>query len=62
MDLVITGLEVAVLAWYLYIALDTVFNLSTVRRLATVLGLVAALYAILEAYHVVVFAATLYST
>jgi hypothetical protein len=61
MDLVITGLEVAVLAWYIYIALDTVFGLSTVRRLVTVVALVVALYVILKAYHVVVFAATLYS-
>jgi hypothetical protein len=50
------------LAWYLYVALDTVFALSRPRRIITVLALVAALYVILKAYHVVVFAVTLYST
>ena len=62
MDLVATGLEAAVLGWYLYVALDTVFGLSRLRRLLMVITLVAALYVILMAYHVVVFAATLYST
>jgi hypothetical protein len=62
MDLVVSGLEAAVLAWYLYVALDTVFGLSRLRRLFSVLALVAALFVILKAYHVVVFAATLYST
>jgi Protein of unknown function (DUF3667) len=62
MDLAVTGLEGAVLAWYLYVALDTVFALSRPRRIITVLALVAALYVILKAYHVVVFAVTLYST
>lgn len=62
MDLVATGLEAAVLGWYLYIAIDTVFGLSRLRRLLMVIPLVAALYVILMAYHVVVFAATLYST
>jgi hypothetical protein len=61
-DLVVSGLEAAVLAWYLYVALDTVFGLSRLRRLFSVLSLVAALFVILKAYHVVVFAATLYST
>jgi Protein of unknown function (DUF3667) len=60
-DLVITGLEAAVLAWYLYVALGTVFRVSVPRRLLTVPVLIAALYVILKAYHVVVFAATLYS-
>jgi hypothetical protein len=62
LDLVISWLEAAVLAWYLYVALDTVFGLSILRRLATVPALVFALYVILKAYHVVVFCATLYST
>jgi hypothetical protein len=62
LDIVVTTLEVAVLAWYLYVALDIVFGLSRLRRLLSVLVLVAALYVILEAYHAVVFAATLYST
>ena len=62
MDLAVTGLEGAVLGWYLYGALETVFGLSKLRRLLTVFALVAALYAILKAYHVVVFVATLYST
>jgi|GEM_PF-2240108 len=62
MDLAVTCLEGAVLAWYLYVALDTVFGLSKLRRAITVLALVAALYVILIAYHVVVFAVTLYST
>ena len=61
MDLAVSLLEGGVLAWYLYIALDTVFGLSRLRRAVTVLALVAALYYILKAYHVVVFAATLYS-
>jgi hypothetical protein len=61
-DLGVSGLEAAVLAWYLYVALDTVFGLSRLRRLFSVLALVAALVVILKAYHVVVFAATLYST
>jgi hypothetical protein len=62
MDLAVTCLEGAVLAWYLYVALDTVFGLSKLRRAITALALVAALYEILKAYHVVVFAVTLYST
>jgi hypothetical protein len=62
MDLVASGLEAAVLGWYLYVALDTVFGLSKLRRLLTAFALIAALYVILKAYHVVVFAATLYST
>jgi hypothetical protein len=43
MDLAVTCLEGAVLAWYLYVALDTVFGLSRLRRAITVLALVAAL-------------------
>jgi Protein of unknown function (DUF3667) len=62
MDLTATGLEGAVLAVYLYVALDTVFALSRLRRVISVLALVAVLYVILSAYHVVVFAVTLYST
>jgi len=62
LDLAITVLEAAVLAWYLYVALGTVFGLSMLRRLTTVVVLVAALHVILKAYHAVVFAATLYST
>ncbi len=62
LDLAVTALEVSVLAWYLYVALDTVFGLSRPRRLLSVPVLVAALYVILEAYHAIVFAATLYST
>ena len=60
-DLVITSLECAVLAWYLYVALGTVFGVSTPRRLVAVPVLVAALYVMLKAYHAVVFVATLYS-
>jgi hypothetical protein len=62
MDLVVSGLEAAVLGWYLYVALNTVFGLSRPRRVLMVIALVATLYVILKAYHVVVFAATLYST
>jgi hypothetical protein len=62
MDLVVSGLEAAVLGWYIYVALDTVFGLTRPRRLLMVIVLIAALYVILLAYHVVVFAATLYST
>ena len=62
MDLAVSGLEAAVLAWYLYVALDTVFGLSRLRRLLSVFLLVGALFVILKAYHVVVFAVTLYST
>jgi hypothetical protein len=51
-----------ILGWYLYVALDTVFGLSRPRRLLMVFTLLAALYVILMAYHVVVFTATLYST
>jgi len=40
---------------------DTVFGVSRPRPLLMVIALVAALYVILKAYHVVVFAATLYS-
>jgi Protein of unknown function (DUF3667) len=61
MDLTITTLEAGMLAWYLYVALDTVYGLSMLRRLITVPVLVWALLVILEAYHVVVFATTLYS-
>ena len=62
LDLAITALEAAMLAWYLYVALGTVFGLSMLRRLITVPVLVAALFVMLKAYHVVVFAARLYST
>ena len=62
MDLVVSGLEAAVLGWYIYVALDTVFALTRPRRLLMVIVLIAALYVILLAYHLVVFAATLYST
>ena len=62
MDLIVSGLEAALLGWYLYVALDTVFGLSRPRRVLMVFALVATLYVILKAYHVVVFAATLYST
>jgi Protein of unknown function (DUF3667) len=62
LDLVVSWLEAAVLAWYLYVALDTVFGLSMLRRLVSVPALVLALYVILKAYHVVVFVVTLYST
>ena len=62
MDIVVSSLEAAVLGWYLYVALNTVFGLSRLRRVLMVIALVAMLYVILKAYHVVVFAATLYST
>jgi hypothetical protein len=61
-DLAVTGVEAAVVAWYLYVALGAVFNLSGPRRALTIVVLIGALYAILKAYHVVVFAVTLYST
>jgi hypothetical protein len=61
-DLVVSSLETAMLAWYLYVALGTVFALTAPRRLATAAALVAALYTILMAYHLLVFAVTLYST
>jgi hypothetical protein len=62
MDMVFTAIEGAGLAAYLYVALGTVFAMSRLRRAVTVVGLILALYAILKAYHVVVFAVTLYST
>ena len=49
-------------AAYLYVALGVAFGLPPLRRLLSTAGLIAALYAILKAYHVVVFATTLYST
>jgi hypothetical protein len=61
-DLVVSALEAAVLGWYLYVALGTAFGLTRPRRLLMAIALIAALYVILLAYHVVVFAATLYST
>lgn len=61
LDLVITSLEAGAFAGYLYVALDVAFALPRPRRLVTALVLVASLYVILKAYHVVVFAATLYS-
>ncbi len=61
LDLVITSLEAGVFAGYLYVALDVAFAMSRPRRLVTALVLVASLYVILKAYHVVVFVATLYS-
>ena len=61
MDLIVTGFEAAVRGWYLYVALDTVFGISRLRRAVTVLVLLASLYYLLKAYHVVVFTATLYS-
>lgn len=60
-DIVITALEAAVLAWYLHVALGTVFRLSALRRAASVVALIAALFYILKAYHFVVFVVTLYS-
>jgi hypothetical protein len=60
-DLVVTGIEVGVLAWYLYRALATVYELHWLRRAVTVLALILALHVILKAYHVVVFATTLYA-
>jgi hypothetical protein len=62
MDLVVSSVEAAVLGWYLYAALNTVFGLSRPRRVLMTIALVAALFVILKAYHVVVFAVTLYST
>ena len=62
LDLVISFLEAGGFAWYLYVALGTVFGLSRPRRAVTVVALIAALFVILKAYHVVVFAVTLYST
>lgn len=61
LDLAITTLEAGVLAWYLYVALGTVFGLSMLRRLLMVPALLWALLLILQAYHLVVFATTLYS-
>ena len=62
MDLAVSAVEAGGLAWYLYIALGTVFGMSWLRRSITVVALIAAQYAILKAYHVVVFTVTLYST
>jgi hypothetical protein len=62
LDLAVTSLEAAVLGWYLYGALGKVFAMSRPRRLLMAITLLAALLLILKAYHVVVFAATLYST
>jgi hypothetical protein len=62
LDLAVTTLEVAAIAWYLCVALGTVFALSRLRRLITAIVLVAALHVILVSYHLVVFAVTLYST
>jgi hypothetical protein len=61
LDVVVTFFEAAVLAGYLYVALDVAFAVSRPRRLFTALALVASLYVILMVYHVVVFAVTLYS-
>jgi len=61
MDLTITAIEAGGLAWYLYVALGTVFGLSRLRRTITVIVLIASLYVIRKAYHAVVFAVTLYS-
>jgi hypothetical protein len=62
MDLAVTTVEVGGFAWYLYRASGTVFGLRPLRRLVTVIALIAALNYILKAYHVVVFAVTLYAT
>jgi len=62
MDLAVSAVEAGGLAWYLYIALGTVFDMSWLRRSITVVALIAAQYAILKAYHLVVFTVTLYST
>jgi hypothetical protein len=61
MDLAVTAVEAAMLGWYIYVALDNAFSLSRLRRAATTLALIAALFYILKAYHAVVFAVTLYS-
>jgi len=61
MDLAVTAVEAAMLGWYIYVALDTAFHLSRLRRAVTTVALIAALFYILKAYHAVVFAATLYS-
>jgi hypothetical protein len=62
MDMTVTAIEALGLGAYLYIALGTVFGLSRLRRSVTTVVLILALYVILKAYHVVVFAVTLYST
>jgi hypothetical protein len=62
LDMVITAIEAGGLAWYIYLALGTVFGLSRLRRSMTAVALILALYVILKAYHAVVFAVTLYST
>lgn len=62
MDATVTAVEVSGFAWYLYVAAGTVFGLKPLRRLVTVIALIAALNFILKAYHVVVFAVTLYAT
>src|SRR5262249_20087727 len=62
MDVVVSALEAGVLGWYLYEALKTVYGLSRLRRSITSVALIAALFVILKAYHLVVFAVTLYST
>ena len=62
MDLAFTAVEAGGLAWYIYAAAGTVFGMKPLRRFITVVALIAVLYVILKAYHVVVFAVTLYST
>jgi hypothetical protein len=60
-DLVVSGLEAGVLGWYLYEALGIVYGFSRLRRSITTVALIAVLFLILKAYHVIVFVVTLYS-
>ena len=62
LDLAVSAIEATVLAAYLYVALGIVFDLSQLRRAVTVVVLITALFVILKAYHVVVFAVTLLAT
>lgn len=59
MDEVVTAIELALCAWYLYRALGTAFGGSAWLRAAQTLALLLALAAILRLYHLAVFALTL---
>lgn len=61
-DLFVSSLEAGVIAWYIAVALATVWQLPRWRCLGSSLLLVIAMAWLLKPYHFVVFAVTLLST
>ena len=61
-DLVVSLLETGVIAWYIAVALVTVWHLPRWRSLGATVLLVSVMSLLLRPYHFVVFAVTLFST